>query len=69
MTEPGGGKGYRTVDHSNAIEVSGGIHLDDVADYADAGADLISAGAITNSAPNLDIGLDLETDESRAADD
>ena len=42
------------------IEVSGGIHLDDVADYADAGADLISAGAITNSAPNLDIGVDLE---------
>jgi nicotinate-nucleotide pyrophosphorylase (carboxylating) len=45
------------------IEVSGGIHLDDVADYAEAGADLISAGAITNSAPNLDIGLDLETED------
>jgi nicotinate-nucleotide pyrophosphorylase (carboxylating) len=51
------------------IEVSGNVHLDDVADYADAGADLISAGAITNSAPNLDIGLDLETDEQSAADD
>ena len=42
------------------IEVSGGVTLDNVGAYAAAGADLISSGAITNSAPNLAIGLDLE---------
>jgi nicotinate-nucleotide pyrophosphorylase (carboxylating) len=41
------------------VEVSGGVTLDTVAEYAAAGADLISVGAITHSAPVLDIGLDL----------
>ena len=43
------------------VEVSGGVTLDTVGAYAATGADLISIGAITNSAPNLDIGLDLDT--------
>jgi nicotinate-nucleotide pyrophosphorylase (carboxylating) len=42
------------------IEVSGGVALDEVAALAAAGADLISVGALTHSAPVLDIGLDLE---------
>jgi nicotinate-nucleotide pyrophosphorylase (carboxylating) len=42
------------------IEVSGGVALDDVPALAAAGADLISVGALTHSAPVLDIGLDLE---------
>ena len=42
------------------LEVSGGISLQTVGDYAATGIDLISVGAITNSAPNLDIGLDIE---------
>lgn len=42
------------------VEVSGRVTLDSVAAYAAAGADLISVGAITHSAPVLDIGLDLE---------
>jgi nicotinate-nucleotide pyrophosphorylase (carboxylating) len=41
------------------VEVSGGITLDNVGDYADAGVDLISTSAITQSAPALDIALDL----------
>jgi len=41
------------------VEVSGGITLATVADYARAGADLISVGAITHSAPAVDIGLDV----------
>ncbi|MCU1460005.1 MAG: nicotinate-nucleotide pyrophosphorylase (carboxylating) [Acidimicrobiales bacterium] len=41
------------------VEVSGGVTLDSVRAYAEAGADLISVGAITHSAPILDIGLDL----------
>jgi nicotinate-nucleotide pyrophosphorylase (carboxylating) len=42
------------------IEVSGGVTLDSAPRYAAAGADLISVGAITHSAPALDLGLDLE---------
>jgi nicotinate-nucleotide pyrophosphorylase (carboxylating) len=41
------------------IEASGGISLENIAAYAAAGADLISVGALTHSAPILDIGLDL----------
>lgn len=43
------------------VEVSGGITLDTVARYAEAGADLISTSVITQSAPALDLGLDLRT--------
>jgi nicotinate-nucleotide pyrophosphorylase (carboxylating) len=42
------------------IEVSGGITLDTIVAYAAAGADLISTSVITQSAPAIDIGLDLE---------
>lgn len=41
------------------VEVSGGITLATIADYARAGADLISVGALTHSAPAVDIGLDV----------
>lgn len=43
------------------IEVSGGVTLDTIGAYSSAGVDMISVGAITNSAPVLDIGLDLVT--------
>ncbi|HKI83501.1 MAG TPA: carboxylating nicotinate-nucleotide diphosphorylase [Candidatus Krumholzibacteria bacterium] len=42
------------------FEVSGGVHLDSVAELASAGADMVSVGALTHSAPALDLGLDLE---------
>jgi nicotinate-nucleotide pyrophosphorylase (carboxylating) len=41
------------------VEVSGGITLENVRAYADAGADLISTSVITQSAPALDIGFDV----------
>ncbi|HUQ40634.1 MAG TPA: carboxylating nicotinate-nucleotide diphosphorylase [Acidimicrobiales bacterium] len=41
------------------VEVSGGITLETVTAYAAAGPDYISVGALTHSAPSLDIGLDL----------
>ncbi|MFT3692569.1 MAG: carboxylating nicotinate-nucleotide diphosphorylase [Kofleriaceae bacterium] len=41
------------------VEVSGGITLATIGDYARAGADLISVGALTHSAPSVDIGLDV----------
>ena len=46
------------------VEVSGGVTLETVGAYAAAGADLISTSAITQSAPALDIGLDIEVDPS-----
>jgi nicotinate-nucleotide pyrophosphorylase (carboxylating) len=41
------------------IEVSGGVTLDTVGAYAEAGADFISIGAMTHSVRILDIGLDI----------
>ena len=42
------------------VEVSGRVNLDTVGAFASAGPDLISVGALTHSAPVLDLGLDLE---------
>ena len=41
------------------LEVSGGVTLDTIGEYSATGVDLISIGRITNSAPVLDIGLDI----------
>jgi nicotinate-nucleotide pyrophosphorylase (carboxylating) len=41
------------------LEASGGITLDTLDAYAATGVDLVSSGAITNSSPVLDVGLDL----------
>ena len=49
------------VDKRALVEVSGGVTIDTVGAYAESGADLISVGAITHSAPVLDIGLDIRT--------
>jgi nicotinate-nucleotide pyrophosphorylase (carboxylating) len=43
------------------VEVSGGITLETIGRYADVGADLVSSGVLTNSAPVLDVGLDIDT--------
>ena len=42
------------------LELSGSITLDTVGAYADTGADVVSSGSLTNSAPVLDIGLDID---------
>ena len=41
------------------LEISGGIGLDTIGSYAATGADMVSIGALTHSAPVLDIGLDV----------
>jgi nicotinate-nucleotide pyrophosphorylase (carboxylating) len=41
-------------------EASGGVNLDTVRAIAETGVDLISVGALTQSAPVLDIGLDFD---------
>ena len=42
-------------------EASGGVNLDTVRGIAETGVDFISVGALTHSAPVLDIGLDFDT--------
>lgn len=54
-TELAAGRGRRRP----LLEISGGVTIESIGDYADLGADYVSVGALTNSAPVLDIGLDL----------
>jgi nicotinate-nucleotide pyrophosphorylase (carboxylating) len=42
------------------LEVSGGINLATVRAYAEAGADAVSIGRLTHSAPALDVALEIE---------
>jgi nicotinate-nucleotide pyrophosphorylase (carboxylating) len=48
------------IDGRIKAEASGGIHLGTVREIAETGVDLISSGALTHSAPVLDLGLDIE---------
>jgi nicotinate-nucleotide pyrophosphorylase (carboxylating) len=41
------------------LEASGGVNLDTVAAIAETGVNFISVGALTHSAPNLDLGMDV----------
>jgi nicotinate-nucleotide pyrophosphorylase (carboxylating) len=43
------------------LEASGGITLELIAEIAATGVDFISVGALTHSAPALDIGLDFQS--------
>jgi nicotinate-nucleotide pyrophosphorylase (carboxylating) len=49
----------RAAGSSTLVEVSGGVDLDSAPLLAAAGADLLSVGALTHSAPVLDLGFDL----------
>ena len=51
------------------IEASGGVTLATIRAYAEAGVDTISVGALTHSAPAVDIALDLDILQSRDRDD
>ena len=48
------------VSHRLKVEVSGGITLETIRDFAEAGPDYISVGALTHSAPALDLALDIQ---------
>jgi nicotinate-nucleotide pyrophosphorylase (carboxylating) len=50
----------RRVEGRALVEASGGIGLDRLAAVARAGVDFISLGAVTHSAPALDVGLDFQ---------
>jgi nicotinate-nucleotide pyrophosphorylase (carboxylating) len=42
------------------LEASGGVTLESIAKIARAGVDYVSAGALTHSAPNFDVALDID---------
>ena len=41
------------------LEVSGGVNLENVLDYARAGVERISVGKLTHAAPSIDVSLDI----------
>ena len=45
--------------HRCTVEISGGVSLENVRAYAECGADYISVGALTHSAPALDLSLEI----------
>ncbi|QOD94622.1 MULTISPECIES: carboxylating nicotinate-nucleotide diphosphorylase [Microcella] len=48
------------------VEASGGVTLETVRAIAETGVDVISVGALTHSAPALDLGLDIAIDTDTA---
>jgi nicotinate-nucleotide pyrophosphorylase (carboxylating) len=42
------------------LEASGGVTLDSIAQIAMTGVDYVSSGALTHSAPNFDVGIDID---------
>ena len=46
------------------VEASGGVTLETVRAIAETGVDVISVGALTHSAPALDLGLDIAIDSA-----
>lgn len=53
-------EGVQMVARRAVTEVSGGVRLETVRAYAEAGVDVISSGTLTHSTPALDVGLDFE---------
>jgi nicotinate-nucleotide pyrophosphorylase (carboxylating) len=54
--------GPKRPDGRPIVEASGGITIETIESYAGTGVDYVSSGSLTNSAPVLDIGLDIEID-------
>lgn len=50
----------KLIDGNAVVEASGGVNLDTVRAIAETGVDWISVGALTHSAPALDIALDFD---------
>lgn len=55
-------RGVETIGERATVEASGGVSLETVRAIAETGVDVISVGALTHSAPALDLGLDLVVD-------
>jgi nicotinate-nucleotide pyrophosphorylase (carboxylating) len=53
-------RAVRIVNHRAVLEASGGVGLTTVRAIAETGVDWISVGALTHSAPAMDLGLDFD---------
>lgn len=49
------------------LEASGGITMDDIVEFASTGVDIVSLGAITDSAKSLDISLEIRRVEKQTS--
>ena len=56
----GGRRARRRRQRRAELEASGGVTLDNVAEIAATGVEMISVGALTHSAPALDLSMLLE---------
>jgi nicotinate-nucleotide pyrophosphorylase (carboxylating) len=54
------GKAVTMIDGRAITEASGGVSLETVSEIAATGVDVISVGALTHSAPSLDMGLEVD---------
>lgn len=53
-------RAVKTIDGKLVTEASGGVNLQTVRNIAMTGVNIISVGALTHSAPALDVGLDID---------
>jgi nicotinate-nucleotide pyrophosphorylase (carboxylating) len=54
----------RACKHKPLLEVSGGVTLERIANLARTGVDIVSAGALTHSAPAVDLALDIAVESA-----
>lgn len=59
MTPQQVGESVRRIGGRAMTEVSGGVALETIAQYAQQGVDIISVGALTHSAPAVDLSLEI----------
>jgi nicotinate-nucleotide pyrophosphorylase (carboxylating) len=52
-------KSVKVIDGRSKIEISGGIDLDSLNEISKTGADFVSIGALTHSAPSVDISMNI----------
>jgi nicotinate-nucleotide pyrophosphorylase (carboxylating) len=57
-------KRARTLRRDCVVEISGGITIENARAYAETGADFLSSGALTHSAPAVDLSLLVDTIEN-----
>ena len=57
MTDEEMREAVRYIDHRAIVECSGNVTLENISRLADIGVDIVSSGALTHSAPILDVSL------------
>ena len=57
-------KAIAVIDHRVRVEISGGVTLNNIQDYAELGADCISVGTLTRDIKSLDLSMQIQTQET-----